>query len=174
MKILNPLEIKEKDLPLIVLVDDRRSFFSWLTKAHTSGNYGHIMELYKPEILASQDFRGFREVNISKYMKPSLFLKFWRVKDLTGAQRNKWLSKIDSDLNASWFKHRYDFIGLIGQLLNVRWINNPRTRYCSERVATRLRTLFERYIPLHPNPSELDTMLKSWSNMEVIGYWFQD
>lgn len=171
---IDPKKLKEDDLPLIVLSDDRRSFIGWAIKAHSSGNYNHIMELYRPETLASQDFRGFRELSIDKYMKSFMFLKFWRVKIMTKEQQEAWISSVKEDLLAPWRERRYDFLGLLGQLLPGKWtrsLNNPRTRYCSERVAVRLRKIFNSNIPKHPNPSELDELFKTMPEMECLGYW---
>ncbi len=54
-------DIKQSDLPLWVLSDNRRSFIGFIIK-HASGNYNHFMEMRKLTHFASQNFNGFKEV----------------------------------------------------------------------------------------------------------------
>lgn len=177
---INPLEIKEKDLPLIVFSDDRRGFLSWLIKSHSSGNYNHVMEMHRPCFFASQHYTGYKEIPVEKYMKASITLKFWKYRDLTKLTRERWIDAIEADLNAPWHKKRYDFLGLVGQILGkihpiFRKINNPWIRYCSERLAHRMREILYMIIPLHPNPGELNSICKeNVARMEMLGHWFED
>ena len=53
-EIVDTHSILNKDLPLIVLADDLRSFLGWGIKAHTSGQYSHIMAMVEPGMFASQ------------------------------------------------------------------------------------------------------------------------
>lgn len=174
MNIIDPNKIKEEDLPLVCLVDDRRSFLSWIIKAHTSGNYNHIMEYHRGGYFASQSYRGFREIKIGKYMKSHLFLKFWKVKNLTQDQKEKWESLIRAELRRPWWDRRYDYLGVVGQFLKIRWLNNPWLKYCSERVAEHLRKALGKIVKSHPTPSELDRDFKLQDNMELYGYWMSD
>ena len=91
MKVINIREIEEKDLPLIILSDDRRGFLGWGIKSHSGGNYSHIMEYHKLGFFASQNFNGFREVPIEKYLKSRYLLKVWKYKDLSDEKKKKWL-----------------------------------------------------------------------------------
>jgi len=175
-KWINPLFITDKDLPLVVLVDDRRSFIGWGIK-HKSGNYCHIMEMHKPGFVASQNFNGFREIPIKKYMKPQMFLKFWKV-EMTEEQRKDWISRINVDLTRKWFQKRYDFLGILGQALNIRWIQSPWAKYCSEQVGSRLRSVFNipiKDLNLRRTPSEIDFFMKSYEKVKFTpyGYWWQ-
>lgn len=168
----NPSDIK--NLPVIMIVDDRRSLLGFLIKSHSNGNYNHICKIHKPGLIASQDVVGFRERSVEEYMRPHYFLKFWRYKNVTEEQRKKWLSLIQADLDAPWVRRRYDILGIIGQFLHIRWLQNPHTKYCSERVASQLREIFNMYIPPQPTPSDLNKIFKENDNMEVVGYWFYD
>lgn len=178
MKYLNPLAIVEADLPLICFSDDRRGFLGWLIKAHTSGQYSHAMEMVEPHFFASQNFTGYKKVPIQKYMKPSILLKFYQPKDLSDKKKRQWKKEVEKELAEPWWKRRYDYIGaVVGQILPWQWfrkINNPWTKYCSERVAGRLRRLLKMIIPLHRNPSELNAILKMNPKVEVLGYYFSD
>lgn len=171
-KIIDPLKINE--FPLIMLVDNRNAFISWLIKSHCSGNYNHICEVHRLGFLASQDPYGFQEVPIEKYMKKNLFLKFWKYKNLTAGQKTDWLHNIQAELAKPWIKRRYDFVGLIGQLLNIRWLNNTWTKYCSEMVRSHIIEPLKLNIALHITPSEFDEYFKNDPNFEVYGYWFMD
>ena len=165
---INIYEIKE--FPVIVLVDDRRSFLGFAIKNHSKGNYNHIMILFMPDMLASQDMSGYRIVNISKYLKRKYMLKFWAY---TGNKRDELIDSIKKDLKASKVSKSYDFLGIIGQLLHWKWINNPRTYFCSERVSKHLRKIGMK-LPKRPSPSELNQLFKKKKNMKLLGHWFED
>ncbi len=177
---INLLEIPEHDLPLIVLSDDRRGFIGWLIKAHTHGQYNHVMEMHEPGLLATQAITGYKEISIKKYMKPNIMLKFWKIKDLTYDQRRSWLSIVWADLRAPWMRRRYDFFGaIVGQGLakiwpKFRYLNNPYTDYCSEKTNTHMRKSTGMPIPKQLSPSGSNNFYKTQSNMEVYGRWYGD
>lgn len=173
MKIIYPLELKEKDLPLIVLLDDRRGWLGFLIKRHTSGVYGHIAEMVYPGYFASQDFVGYREVDVEKYLKPHITLKFWRIKDITDKEKQLWREVVEADLNAPWVRRRYDILGFIGALLHIRWLQNPHIEYCGEKVADRFRSVFNLIVPKQSTPSELNKFMEEHKRFECIGYWLQ-
>ena len=80
------------------------------------------------------------------------------------------------DLNQSWYKRSYDFLGILGQATGFRWIQSPWKYYCSERIAKYLcliRPLKEK-IPKRPSPADLNRLFKTLKGMEVFGYWFYD
>lgn len=177
MKILKLSDIKEKDLPLIVLTDNRRGWIGFLIKQHSSGNYGHIMEMHKLTHFASQNFSGFKEVPVEKYLKPYITLKFWKYKGMTKGQKADWDDDLDFELSQPWWRRRYDFLGIFGQLLPGRWtrkLNNPATKYCSERVRDRLLEILNIYLPRHSTPSEWNQRFKKEKNMEVLGYMMEE
>ncbi len=171
---IDPYKIPEKDLPLVVLVDDRRGFLSWLIKSHSKGNYSHCMEMHFPALLASQQVNGFKEVPIDTYIKDYIQLKFWKKKDITREQKMNWFSCISADLKESWWKRRYDFLGIIGQLLHIRWLNNPWIKYCYERVAENLREALGIELPYRSTPSDMNMSFNKNEDWEVYGYWFSE
>lgn len=166
---IDPLLIDEKDTPLIVLVDDMRGFFSWVIKHHSHGNYSHVMLMIKPGYFATQSLLGFREVKVKAYMKNNIRLKFWQVIGLIGEERQKIIERVNKDLRAPWWKRRYDFLGILGQFIGFRWINNPWTRYCSERVRDYFQDILN--IPIHPSPSEINAICKTNTRMKEFGIW---
>ena len=169
--IINPLEIKEEDLPLIVLADNLRSITGKLVKIHTKGQYSHIMEQRRPRYFASQGWM-YKEVPIEAYMKKGYRLKFWKPKNLTAEAREEWLELTQYELKAPWWKRRYDILGIIGQVFFLRWINNPWTKYCSERVAIKIRKFFRIFISAHPSPSDCNRILTaSPEKAEVLGHY---
>ena len=173
IEIINPLKVKQEDLPLIVLCDDRRSFFGWFIKSHSKGNYNHIMEFSEPGQFVSQDPAGYREVDVETYMKPFILMKFWSYENITEAQKKCLHEIIEADLNAPWRFRSYDWLGLVGQLLHIKWLQNPHKRYCSERVAEHLRFVFKIEIPKHPTPSGINSILENIPGMKIQGYWFE-
>ena len=171
---IDPTKIPEADLPLICLADDRRGLLGFFIKSHTSGNYNHVQEMHEVGQFATQDPVGYREVPLERYLKPFMLLKFWKVKNLTEAQRKFWLEIIRLDLDAPWKDRRYDWIGIFGQILKIPWLNNPHLKYCSERVADHLRKSKIKDLPEHPTPSALNMIFNLNEIFEVYGYWIQD
>lgn len=174
MNIINPFEIPEEKTPLIMLVDNRRSLIGFLIKNHSKGNYNHACCMYKPNKIASQDWVGYRERCLIDYMKPHILLKFWAIKDMTFHERAIWRGLMKADLDAPWARRRYDFLGCIGQLLGIPWLQNPHTKYCSEKEALNLRSVFDMDIPKYPTPSSLNKLFHTIPRFELLGYYFQD
>ena len=170
IRIIDPLELGQKHLPLFVLVDNLRGFFPWLIKLHTQGDYSHIAIMTRTRFFASQDLT-FKEVPIENYLKPHYQLKFWQFKHMPVEIKAKIFKAVAEDLNAPWYKRRYDFLGLLGQLLRIPWLNNPWRTYCSERIAKYLRLAGLNIFP-HPTPSDIDAYFKTHPQMQVLGYYF--
>ena len=154
----NPKVVDQKDLPLIVLVDEKRGFLSWIIKNHSEGNYNHIMIQVSQDFFASQDFAGFRKVKVETYLKDNIRLKFWQAIKMTDMQKETIFSAIERDLKAPWWKRRYDFLGIVGQFIYIKWLNNGRTKYCSERVRDYFKDVIS--IPNHPTPSDINRICK--------------
>ena len=91
---------------------------------------------------------------------------------------SEWLEEIHKELKAPWWKRMYDYVGLIGHLIPGRWtrkLNIPWLKYCSERVAPRIRKFVKIFIPSHSNPSEINAAFKKHpEKIELLGYWFND
>ncbi len=178
-KYINPKNLTEADLPVIVLCDDLRGFVGWAIKAHTSGNYNHAFIMHKPGELVSQNFTGFAQNRIEVYMKPGIMLKFWRIKELNEIEKYLIQDAISNRLALPAWRRSYDFIGtFLGQFLHLRWLQSPFQTFCSEEVyddyiAPVLRTkemsIYKR------SPSELNTIFTAYPQyMECIGYWWMD
>lgn len=173
----DPRELKEEDLPVIVLCDDLRGFVGWGIKDHTNGNYNHVFILHKPGTIISQDFGGLHVKSIDTYLNSRQMLKFWRIKDLTLIEKKAILDAIDTRIKLPFIKRMYDYLGLVGQFFHIKWINSPWQTFCSEQVnfdyiqpvpRARLMNIKE------PSPSELDNIFKQHPDiMECLGYWFE-
>lgn len=179
LKFVDPRTFTESDLPIIVLSDDRRGFIGWAIRQHTSGNYNHVFIMHKPGMCVSQDFSGFKEKSINKYLVPSQMLKFWRIKDLTVFDKDRINTAIANRLALPWWWRTYDFLGVIGgQFLRIKWLQNPWQTFCSEQVNIDYLWSTKAGASMgikQPSPSELDKIFKEFPNiMEVLGYWWKD
>jgi len=172
MKYIDPLKIPKEDLPLIVLSDHSSGFIQWAIKARTKGNYNHVMTCIKTGTFDSQG-NTFSRIPMSRYMTPHSRLKFWKIKDLTEKEKASIRLRIMRRLNLPSWKRRYDYIGLIGQVVGLRWINNPWTPYCSEQVRD---DVLEGLIstPKHPTPTDLNRIFKDHPWCEIYGRWASD
>ena len=174
MQIINPYELKQEDLPLIVLTDDLRSFFNWATTAHTKGNYGHIMTMTEPGLYDSMLFSGYKRVPIKVYDKPSLIIKFWSVK-CTPEQAAALLAAVKEYAARKWWQRRYDPLGIIGQLFNVRVLQSPLGEYCSELVGKHIRKHIDPAFPLRQSPSGLNRYMTTRPDIYTVkGYVYPE
>ena len=181
MNIIDPRKIEEKDMPQVVCADNQQSVIGWGIKAHSKLKlvrhriphkkdcYSHIMVMHRPGFFASQGWM-YKEVPIEAYLKGNYRLKFWKCKDLTNEEREAWLALTQKELDAPWWERKYDIFGIAGQFLFLRFLNNPWTRYCSERVAPKIRKFFKAYLKKHPSPTESNLVLKISPRAEVYGY----
>lgn len=175
-KFINPMHIKEKDLPLIVFLDNRRSFFSWGVKAHSKGNYSHVMIMHRKGFFATQGMLGYKEVSVEKYMKPAIMLKFWQSTTISDKERKEFSEAVKKELkNLPWYRRIYDFVGIFGQMIRIQSINIPWLDYCTERVIPYIHDFFKINTPLHPTPSEVNEIFKKYIvAMKILGYWWDD
>lgn len=171
MKIINPLDIKKEALPLLVFTDDVRGFISFGIKVHSKGNYNHTMMLIEPNVLTSQGVL-YRRVPLEKYMTGRHRLKFWQP-DLSHFKKVRLIETIEEALNQPWWRRTYDYVGILGQLIRLRCIQNPFQSYCSERDSAYLREYIPE-IPLRPSPSVLNKACEEIEKMVYYGHWFMD
>ena len=162
--------------PLIVLSDNLWSWISFAIKSHTSGRYSHIMMLYDRERLATQDFSGFRSVSVRKYLTGKHRLKFWYNKNWSERECKTMIREIRSELSEPAGRKKYDFLGIAGQWLGIRWLQNKRKDYCSERVRRPLKKIDSdlRELPDPADPSEYDVFFKKYGEWEVFGIYDPD
>ncbi|HPP02282.1 MAG TPA: hypothetical protein PLX83_16990 [bacterium] len=138
--------------PCIVLSDNLKSWFSQKIKQHTKGQYSHAM-WWSPRHHAfiSQGWR-LEAVPPEKYCDEYHRLKFYYNPDLCDDRIENIL---DNQLKK---RQRYDWLGIIGQWLGMKWINFPCRNYCSEAVWEPFVILYSAP-QVHPSPSDLDKWL---------------
>lgn len=174
-KWIDPALFNEKELPIIIFEEDKRGMFGfairWLT-----GNYNHVEIMTNLGKVASQTFKGYKEYPIEKILDKQTFMKFWQFDPVDRREIDIIKEQVRKDLNKPWYAKRYDFLGLIGQLTGIRWIQSPFGKFCSESVAANLRLIprLAKVIPARPNPSELNQILKTMPDMKLLGYFWRD
>lgn len=173
---INPLELKENNLPIIIFEEDRQGLFGWAIRWHSKDNYNHAEIMVKLGKVASQDPKGYKEYPIRELLDKRTFMKFWQFDPVDRAEIDIIIKQVEKDLNKPWYARRYDFLGLIGQLVNIRWIQSPWGKFCSESVATNLRLIprLKNKIPARPNPSELNQIFRTMPDMKLLGYWWSE
>ena len=178
-KYLDPRTLEFKDYPIIALVDDVRSFIGWGIRAHTNGNYNHAIILTRPGMCVSQDMTGFTEKSIDKYLVNGMMLKFWTIRNLTEDEKNSILVAISKRLALPWWRRGYDFLGtFVGQLIHVKWLQNPFAEFCSEEVNDDFIVPVKRTEVMgikEPSPSELNQyFVENPDIMQCLGYFWVD
>ena len=154
-------DIPEKYLPLFVLSDKLNSPFSFAVKRHESGFYNHCMWYHRPGYFASQDWI-FHEVPVTQYLKTHR-LKFWTNLGWTKFQRLIIRARIEMALNKPWWKRLYDPVGLVGQALNLNWLQIPGFDICSDKGRF-FRYVDRGYKLAHPSPPDVNRWLKENKN----------
>lgn len=167
------LNIKVTDLPLIVFSDHSSGFIAWLIKWKTKGNYSHVMTMIRPSEVASQG-NVFSSVYISRYMTRNSRLKFWKIKGLTLDEKIEIEKRITIRLSLPWWKRMYDFAGIAGQAIGLKFINNPWKVYCSEQVKADCLNVIVEWDQEHPSPKDLNEFMKTNERFEVYCRWSAD
>lgn len=173
---IDPKEITESQLPIIILEEDRQGMFGWAIRWHSKDNYNHAEIMVHPRKVASQNPGGYKELPIDKLMTGRTFMKFWQFDPVDRREIEIIRKQVEADLAKPWWGRKYDFLGILGQALGVRWIQSPWGKFCSESVSANLRLIprLKDKIPARPNPSELNQILKTMPDMKLLGYWWSD
>lgn len=181
---INPLtDIKESDLPVAVFSENCRSLISLAIRLRTGGEKNHYMTMRKLGKVVSQGFTGYREYPLENFMTVGENLKFVSLADVATPEEIKAINDlIEKELGlkgiVGFLKNGYDFLGIFGQLLGLKFINNPWKNYCSERGATYCKMIdkIAKFIPYKPSPEQLNQALNKLICMgvRIIGYWISD
>lgn len=166
MKIIDPNEINFA----FVQSGDMRGLLGWGIRARTKSSWNHSMILHRKGYLVSQGWT-YKEIPLSQYLKKGIILKFWTCVDITPEEKNGILHLIKKDLKLPWWRRMYDFPGIIGQAVGIRWINVPWLNYCSEAIKKLAQILLSKKLSKHPNPEDIDMAFKKSPRMEVLGFW---
>ena len=167
---VDPLKLDPLDMPMVVFEADNEGLISFLIR-WVSGQYNHAMWI-TPKGFASQGLR-FSYVPIKHYMRKGVKLKFFKIVDMTEEERAAIYTLIEKRVHAPWWRNNYDFLGIFGQFIGIRKLNNPWTTYCSEQMASDL-TLTIVNIKGKPTPEELEEFVKVHPRFEYVGHWIGD
>lgn len=187
MNSIDPRLLTDADAPLIVFSDHSSGFVEWLIKMRTKGDYNHVMWFYRQGFFASQG-NTYSEAPLDRYMKHGNRLKFYRLIGITPVQKYLILASIRKKLSLPWWKKCYDWFGIFGQAIGVKWVNTPWLQYCSEDVPSHLKYMAESGIPEYENahkvimgiqkhfsPQELNDYFKQFPEIfQVYGKWEAD
>ena len=151
--------------PMVVLGDNRKSFWSRQIKLHSHGRYSHAMWMRKPGMVVSQNGH-LEEKPVRNYFLPWNRLKFFNYPTMGEVDE----IMINNCLNKLLAKRsRYDWLGIVGHLFHIRKLNFPRRYYCSEAVWEPFVQVWG-YWQTYPTPSELDWRLPQLG-WEVVGVY---
>jgi hypothetical protein len=168
----NDLEnIPQVMLPMPVLSDNLRSFFSWGIKAHEEGCYNHFMWMIHPGMLASQNIL-YQSQPVKDYVEQCR-LKLWYCKTWTPENRHTVIKTIEDKLNQPWYKRLYDVPAILGQL-TWKEIHMPYMRICSD-YGDYLHICDPTYDLHHPDPENINHWLEKRNDRyEVYGRYLPD
>lgn len=170
-------DVAETDFPVIVFSENCRSIISWAIRIRTGGEKNHVMIMTGAGYVATQGFLGYKRLPIADFMRVGEKLKFVSIAECcTDAEKSAIKMAVEIDLARPWYRTAYDFLGIAGQLLGLKFINNPWKDYCSEIVAKycKLVKSMAGQIPYKPNPEELNEALKKIPRTKLLGYWIND
>lgn len=167
------LAIPREDLPLVVLSDNLRGLLGWGIKRHTQGSYNHAMWFWWPGQVASQGL-FYRNVPLEKYLRGQHRLKFWHNPSWDWFDVRAIRNAIRFRLSDPWYRRLYDFRGIVGHCVGLRWIQSPWRYYCSEDVARVLSLIEPEFSQRWPSPAEVNRWCKSMSQMRVYGVFDPD
>lgn len=169
---IDPLKIKKSQCPCAVLSAHDTNGMSWLIRLFTASSYNHIMTMRRPGYVCTQGW-GFKEIPVEEYMKKRCRMKFWIFPKMTEVRKQLLCAILQKRLERPWYRQTYDVLGVLGQAINVRWLNNPFSYYCSEQFAEDWTKAYKN-IPGKPSPEDINALFKTWPEAEVLGYWQND
>jgi hypothetical protein len=166
-------EIPQELLPMLVLSDGLRGFFSWAIKVHEEGAYNHLMWLYKPGLLASQNFT-YQSQPVRDYAK-GYRLKLWYCKAWTKEQQQSIIKAIEEKLAKPWYRIIYDVPAIIGQAVELPWIQTPGIDICSDSGEYLEVGGDNNYKLFHPDPEQVNRFMNKYpERYEVYGRYLPD
>lgn len=183
---LNPRAIPPEDLPLIVFSDLTSGLIEALIKWRTKGSYNHVMWAHSSGKFASQG-NTYSEVDVSRYLRQNGRLKYVRIIGVSVTKMRLIQASINRKLDEPWYKKMYDWLGIFGQTIGLKFINTPGLQYCSEDVPHHLKYMGQflndddpikvaiNGIPKHTSPADLNRYLKKFpEHFQVYGRWDSD
>lgn len=178
------MKFENNDFPVVVFSDNSTGFFAFLIRWKTKGMYNHVMTMTDNDTIASQGLSTFKLVTLEEYKIRGNRLKFVGIK-LSEDGKSAVLNSINRKLEKKKIKKRYDYLGIIGQALGLKWLNNPWTDICSEDVVYHLKPAIPyedglmkkalESIHRHGSPADLNAKMKEHKDVfYVIDRWQWD
>jgi len=163
------LEIRAEDCPMMVFSYGIGDFISAAIVTKTHGFYNHFMWLLEPGVLATQDW-WFRKIPVEKYLDRHL-LKFVYGINWGPEERAKITASIEADLARPWYQNIYDLPAIVGQMLDIKWLQTPGIEICSDK-AKHLND--PDYTLKHANPTDVNIYTKTCGKYAVYGRFRPD
>lgn len=155
---LNYSDIVNLPTPTIILSHHTRGKYGNLIKRFTGADITHAMILMHGNRVITQNL-VIKEKSISHYVENDYYLEFYANPNWGEDERIIATSYVESRLNAPLSRRVYDFLGILGQATNLRWLQSPKNYYCSECVAELLNLLGEE-VPRRMRPIEIRDKLR--------------
>jgi hypothetical protein len=180
-------DVENEKFPLVVFASHSTSLFSFLIRWRTNGMYNHAMLQVNAVRFASQGVVAYDLVPVRDYKKRGNRLKFIHL-NINEDARKAVFESISEKLQKSKIKRRYDFLGIIGQAIGFKWLNNPWTHFCSEDIVHHIKKAIP-YIkedeehtfqailnlPKHGSPAEVNEYMKKLADVfVVVNRWSYD
>ena len=168
---LNRFQMITIEGPCIVLTDNLFARIASIIrrwqpqpKSHKMGYYSHGMWLIAPGTLVSQDPSGTKIRQLSDFLKGR-----HRVKVVWNPN---WTDHEKVVLRAAaratrLKKQRYDFLGILGQLLHLPWLQSRQRAFCIEHVLSILREVDPHCPDERLSPAQLNAWLKTSPTYET-------
>lgn len=165
------MKVPQELLPMPVLSDNLRSFFSFGIKAHEKGCYNHFMWMIEPGVFASQNFL-YKTQPVSDYTGQCR-LKLWCCRSWNTNERNLIFANIRLNLAKPWYKRIYDFPAILGQIF---WheFQTPGLSICSD-YGHSISLVDPEYDLRFPDPEQVNHWLEARPNKyDVYGRYLPD
>ena len=163
-------KIPQNKLPMVCLTNGYMSLFGFMICTATQAFWSHAMWLISSAEFASQWF-WFKSFPIDYYNRHSI--KLWYNPDWTLEERTILQAAIWDRLKLPWWKTRYDVIGVIGEVIGVKWLNRKNLDFCSESIRMLSLVDLEYRIWLdrikNPTPEQINVWLKQCPRYQVFG-----
>lgn len=160
------LNLDPDRMPLLVF-SDGSGLLPWLIR-RLKGAPTHVMWMRRPGRFVSQE-RRLVEKPAGRWLEGRHRLWVWRGRRWDEATRAAVSVEIARLLESP--DNDYDYLGILGQLLDCSWLNNPWDHYCSEMAAHLLRVAGEPLDLRHPDPRELMDWCRRSPRMELLGHY---
>lgn len=132
---------------------DGGSPFAWLIRRFDKAASSHFQILYGPDQIASQWFwfKTFPVEHLRNYNAKLIWNPTW-----TPEERKTMIKAIEDRLLLSKWATRYDVWGVIGEAINMEWMQRKAIDFCSEAVGRFLQLIdpaFAKFLETCPSPT---------------------